>query len=549
MNERKIRSGVLSYEDIKLLKLILEPSDKCEQIASYDLRLGSKHFVFEESGKWKAVFLGEPDELAEENEGITDPSLILCLPHQGAGNLVIPAFGSAIIELEEVIDLYSAAKRGILVSGRFDLKLKSIYKGLISQQATQVEPCYKGKLYCFIHNLGSNAVSIQRHEKIATIEFSYVNIESDGTKKSTARGARKGDSTVRCSVKVKADRKNDAEIITEYIAKTIEENDRKFANAPRFALIDGEGKNATGIGDVRWLFIQGMLPTECGMAPIFNLANGKVEAAVEDYLGKSDTVDKLSNRVGDRISEKQNAIKIVVSLVVAVITFFTTGFLTEVMAELRYFREELTFFAESSAREYMSQGALNAIEDHTKELQLFREKIVNWSVIAIIIIVGLLLILFFVYMRPMYERKWQHKQKKIESKSLFRTKRLLMNKEETVKRVLKKYLRRAERIRAKLIIEIERDERLKVKNHSKAKKTACIFNRNKQKTVDEAKIEEDIEQKKVKYGELSKEILAIRNHLITNDVPSTDYDYSKLIKCVLDASDNVERKKKKELSK
>ena len=66
-----------------------------------------------------------------------------------------------------------------MIVGRFDLKIKAIYKGLISQQATQVEPCYKGKLYCFIHNLTAKEIRLQREEAIATIEFSYAGASTD----------------------------------------------------------------------------------------------------------------------------------------------------------------------------------------------------------------------------------------------------------------------------------------------------------------------------------------------------------------------------------
>ena len=68
--------------------------------------------------------------------------------------LTIPRFGSALIQLQQIINTYDIAyEKKILIVGRFDLKLSRVHEGLISQQATQVEPCYYGKLFCFIHNL------------------------------------------------------------------------------------------------------------------------------------------------------------------------------------------------------------------------------------------------------------------------------------------------------------------------------------------------------------------------------------------------------------
>lgn len=65
------------------------------------------------------------------------------------------------------------------MAGRFDLKLSTIYKGLISQQATQVEPCYYGRLFCFVHNLSSKEIHLKHKDKVATIEF--LRICSEGT--------------------------------------------------------------------------------------------------------------------------------------------------------------------------------------------------------------------------------------------------------------------------------------------------------------------------------------------------------------------------------
>lgn len=49
-----------------------------------------------------------------------------------------------------------------------------VNRGLISQQGTQVEPCYRGKLYCFVHNFSASPVELHYKDPLASIEFSYV---------------------------------------------------------------------------------------------------------------------------------------------------------------------------------------------------------------------------------------------------------------------------------------------------------------------------------------------------------------------------------------
>ena len=382
MRIRIVSSGLLSKDEIKAKKLVSSDFDEkeCLQAASYDLRLGSKHYLYEEAGNWNAVFLGEPEELKNENNNIKDPALILRLPHHGSNKLIIPPFGSAIIELKETIDLLSiACKEQLLIAGRFDLKLKAIYKGLISQQATQVEPCYKGKLYCFIHNVSSKPVVLLKDEKIATIEFSYV---GQGLTPSERK---------------------------RLIEKTVETNKKKF-NSERFTPLH------TGIEDIRWLHTVGMLPEECGIAPIYKFVQGNVREAVEANLEKSDIIDKLTDRVGNRLSEKQNTIKIVFSLITAVITFFTTGFLIEVLSELRYFSEELSFFA---TQQTLSAASLKAIEEHTNELIQLRCSVGICAIIAVTVITALLFWLLFHNMRPKYEQKWIHKRSAKEKKESY----------------------------------------------------------------------------------------------------------------------------------
>lgn len=371
-------AGLLSKQEITKYSLIHDCEDKCLQAGSYDLRVGDRHFVFEDSGRWRAIFLGEANELAQANDQLpSDPSLILQLPRQGYNDLVIPPFGSAIIQLKETVDLYTVAEtENLMIAGRFDLKLKAIYKGLISQQATQVEPCYKGKLYCFVHNLGSQAVKLQKNDKIATIEFSYVGQNLS---------------------------KEDREKI---IKDTIRANQEKY-KSDKFTF------KGTGIKDVRWLKSE-RLPEECGIAPIYNLVHGNIGEEVDKQLEKTSTIDKLAARVENRLSEKQNVFKIVLSLVVAVITFFTANFLMEVNAELKYFSQELSFLIERDSE--LEASALEAIRGHTQELSDVRNTMWKVSIVLLMVIVVLMFRLLRSYMRPNKEQKWERKRKALQAK-------------------------------------------------------------------------------------------------------------------------------------
>ena len=330
-------SGLLSWNEIIEYGLILDSEDKPmfdrdtknapkedeqKPSGSYDLSVGDRHFLFQPDGNWKSVFLGDSKALSNENRDI-DASFHLQSSENGPEKLVIPPFCSAIIELKETVDLYTVAKNeGLMIAGRFDLKLKAIYKGLISQQATQVEPCYRGKLYCFVHNLGKKDITLKKDSKVATIEFSFVG------------------------------QNRNEEIRKKIIESTINYNSRKkYGENNRFSafVTEDEKKIYTGIGDIRWLKDEDRLPEQCGIAPIYNMVTGKINDQVDTHLEKSSTIDSITNRVSNRIKEKENLLRIVLSLVLAIITFFTANLVIEVRAELRFFSEELTFFSEKYA--------------------------------------------------------------------------------------------------------------------------------------------------------------------------------------------------------
>lgn len=381
-------SGLLTGEQIESYELIRGNNmnrNNCKS-ASYDLTIGDRHYLYEDSGNWKAVFLGSSNELNTANNGFnSDSPLLLSAPRRGATELIIPPFGSAIVQLDETVDLYNViTKKNVVIAGRFDLKLKSIYKGLISQQATQVEPGYIGKLYCFVYNLGSQEVVLKKGDGFATIEFYFVS-------------------------------SNPKEDINNPTNGSNREGESNSKYSGQFCKGTEAGGQCRGIYDIRWLYEQGMLPKECGMAPIHNLVNGNINDAVAKNLERSDTIDRLAEHVGNRLNEKQNAIKIIISLVAAIITFFATSFLININAELRYFQEELAFFSDLNSGE-LGYEALQAIEEHTNMLEHLRQCQQLSLLIFSALIVGLLLILFFAYMRPRYKRKWEQKRQAMEAK-------------------------------------------------------------------------------------------------------------------------------------
>ena len=461
----QVVSGLLSWNEIIKYGLILDSDNKPmfnkdpkkvsdgeqKPSGSYDLSVGDRHFLFQPNGEWKPVFLGDLRSLKEENKDLTDESFYLQLSEDGPEHLVIPPFCSAIIQLNETVDLYSVAKdKKLMIAGRFDLKLSAIYKGLISQQATQVEPCYRGKLYCFVHNLGKKEIDLKKGSKVATIEFSYVGQNSGEKERGTI------------------------------IESTINHNsEKKYGEKNRFSafVTEGEKTRYTGIGDIRWLKEVGKLPDECGIAPIYNLVTDKINDQVDTHLEKSSTIESITDRVSNRIKEKENLLRIILALVLAIITFFTTNIVTEVRAELRYFSEELAFFSDNysslisitekievptsnSAGEesnivdrsnldvsnntttpegtdtpdsidatqraivpntaYDSSGAdalnsLDALKAHTQELYHVRSVFLITLLIGLLVIAGLLIFLFYKAFGPSEEQDWILKRKSIEA--------------------------------------------------------------------------------------------------------------------------------------
>lgn len=295
------QGSVLTCEELKRYKLIRDADERSYQLASYDLRLGSCHYVFNhptepdasQTGResnWQLIHIGSDEELSRLNEKTVNGQKYEA-PKTLRHTLTIPPYGSAIIELKEKVDTFTAAVVDHkLIVGRFDLKLSQVYQALISQQATQVEPLYLGKLYCFIHNLSGNSILMREGEKIATIEFSYAGEQLSEDER--------------------------ASLILEY-QKTVEKYSKSSCAA--------EGNR--GIGEVRWFYEQDRLPSDCGLNGLYSDVEKEVnetskhfKQTFEDFIEKDETLKRIADRVQSRIHEQQRNLEILVTVVMGAVS-------------------------------------------------------------------------------------------------------------------------------------------------------------------------------------------------------------------------------------
>ncbi len=315
--------GVLTEGEIKKLGIITNGDASCYQLTSYDLRLGSCHYIFDKSSGpsgpgWTLVHIGSMQQLRKLNQNVIIDAQKYHPPKGSRNILTIPAYGSAIVELKEVVDTYSAAvQENKLIVGRFDLKLSRVYQALISQQATQVEPLYKGRLYCFIHNLGDKQIELQEDEKIATIEFSYAGINLE-----------------------EKERK-------EIIEKKKNEIVDKYKNS------EYSGKDKLGIEEVRWFYEQGRLPSDCGLNRLYDQVEQKVTSASErfdqqfsDYFEKESTLVKITDRVTDRMQAQRKNLEALVAVVTAILSLGIGSLIWMFYQELVELMERQQFYEE-----------------------------------------------------------------------------------------------------------------------------------------------------------------------------------------------------------
>ena len=81
--------------------------------------------------------------------------------------LVIPKFEVAVIEILETINMPK------FMIGRWNIRTKWAYKGLIWVGGPQVDPGYRGKLLCPIWNLSNADFRVRSGEAIAVMDFAF----------------------------------------------------------------------------------------------------------------------------------------------------------------------------------------------------------------------------------------------------------------------------------------------------------------------------------------------------------------------------------------
>ncbi|MCB0263644.1 MAG: hypothetical protein KDH98_10860 [Calditrichaeota bacterium] len=138
------QGGLLHRELIELMILnqLLVENGNFENIsgASYDLTLGKEYF-----------HNGESKEFSP-----TKPFLVL-----QPGDF-------AIVESNEVINL------PLNIAGKFDIKVSLFCKGIILSNGPQVDPGFKGKLFCLLFNTSNDEIHLKCGIPYTTIEFNQL---------------------------------------------------------------------------------------------------------------------------------------------------------------------------------------------------------------------------------------------------------------------------------------------------------------------------------------------------------------------------------------
>ncbi len=284
-------AGTLTGEEMQMHGLIIPQGSKYTpeyQTTTVDLSVGDGHYIYDGQStdtdkKWRLVFIGDEKRLDELNKKFLSADKYTRPKTDKGQTLSIPPYGSALIQLNEEIDTYSVAndpEKRLLIVGRFDLKLSAVHEGLISQQATQIEPCYKGKLFCFIHNLSNKNIDLNYGDRIATIEFSYVSCFCDTEKK--------------------------VELINELMEKNKEKYNKSYCNG-------------TGIDDIRYFYNTNKLPKDCGLLSL--------KKDVSDYALSDDYLTKIAKKVEKKVGFKTEIAKLIITAILAILTaFFTQKF-------------------------------------------------------------------------------------------------------------------------------------------------------------------------------------------------------------------------------
>jgi len=135
------RSGVLLSDQIAYYshpdRCLIEPfSESNLRPAGYDLGVGSNYAI---DGKVSPLGLGQSFE--------------------------IPPYSVAVVEILETLNLPN------FLIGRWNIRVKLAYKGLLWVGGAQVDPGFRGKLACPIYNLSTEPVVLEYGSRIAMIDF------------------------------------------------------------------------------------------------------------------------------------------------------------------------------------------------------------------------------------------------------------------------------------------------------------------------------------------------------------------------------------------
>jgi deoxycytidine triphosphate deaminase len=79
--------------------------------------------------------------------------------------LTIPRNSIVYVSMLEVINM------PMYMIGRFNLKIDLIYQGIILGTGPQVDPGFRGRLSCPLHNISNNDVELEYGQRFATIDF------------------------------------------------------------------------------------------------------------------------------------------------------------------------------------------------------------------------------------------------------------------------------------------------------------------------------------------------------------------------------------------
>lgn len=147
------RGGVLNKEIINNFieanTLLLKTKSGKVQTASYDLHLADTYWC---QGKFQT------------------------LDNHNNHKLIIPPYSYVLVQAQEEANLPR------FISGSFDLKVSMFFNGLILSNGPQVDPGYKGALFCMLYNANDEPFTLKRGASFATIQFFITSTISEGYK-------------------------------------------------------------------------------------------------------------------------------------------------------------------------------------------------------------------------------------------------------------------------------------------------------------------------------------------------------------------------------